>query len=209
MIKNMQKRKWYVDPEDGSINEDILWCDKFIKECMDLYCTGQFTQVDNLNLQNIPYFLEIILKRYEEYYFNSIDLKDLGDALSTYILYADLDEFPYQESKNLSGNDRRCLGVNMAWILDDTSFTILPEDVPVLINYLHTPDDQLVGSYDRLIDYLEQFDNTVRWSEVDKRWEVITQQRIEAIARRKPMPVRPMGIELDMCYKKKDDKQET
>jgi hypothetical protein len=35
-----------------------------------------------------------------------------------------------------------------------------------------------------------------------RRWEAICRERLEAIQSNKPLPIKPMTIELSLCYKK-------
>jgi hypothetical protein len=59
--------------------------------------------------------------------------------------------------------------------------------------------------YDRLDKYFAQFDRNFKFNpgeEMDNRWKLINKQRIEAIEKNQPLPIRPMGMELDPCYKK-------
>jgi hypothetical protein len=70
---------------------------------------------------------------------------------------------------------------------------------------LHTPEGNLVGSNKRLEDYFEQFDANRRYQEASKRWEALNVERAEAMIRGKALPIRPMGIELNPCYIKKNN----
>ncbi len=109
------------------------------------------------------------------------------------------DEFPHYPK-----NDRKELALNVLCTLERSpGSSILPEDVPFLIEYLNVPDDKIIRMDSALDDYFDQFDLTKRCNEeLSHRYEVLRQQRIEAIEKDEPLPIKPMGVELDMCYKK-------
>ena|GEM_PF-4037709 len=78
---------------------------------------------------------------------------------------------------------------------------LLPEDVPVLIDFFHTPDKKIVEAGSKMDNYFDQFDDQMRREEYWFRWETITRQRKEALANNDILPIRPMGITLNLCYK--------
>lgn len=82
------------------------------------------------------------------------------------------------------------------------SWVILPENVPFVLKCLNAPYYKIIHKEQKLDDYFNQFDNMKRCSaEIPRRWEVITKQRQEELRKGEPLTIRPMGIELDVCYK--------
>jgi hypothetical protein len=55
--------------------------------------------------------------------------------------------------------------------------------------------------HDYIDNYFKQFDRSKRFRE-EARFNLINQQRKEAIENGQPIPIRPMGIEIDLFYKK-------
>jgi len=53
----------------------------------------------------------------------------------------------------------------------------------------------------KTIQDLAQFDDIKRQDEDYRRWETITKERLQALAENKPLPIRPMSIELSKCLK--------
>lgn len=91
-------------------------------------------------------------------------------------------------------------------ILDEymirNSWILLPEEVPLLIECLNIPEDEIIYVEEKLEKYFNQFDFIERSNiEFPKRWKTIKKQRQEALEKNEPLPIRPMGIELSLCYK--------
>lgn len=106
--------------------------------------------------------------------------------------YPDPDETRYPKSEKLD------LVLDIDFYLE-SSEPVFPEDVPKLIEYLDSNNKEEAGRI--LNEYLNQFDFNDRRVEEKRRWEAINRERLEAIQNNQPLPIRPMGIELDMCYK--------
>ncbi|WP_341755666.1 hypothetical protein [Candidatus Tisiphia endosymbiont of Ptychoptera albimana] len=196
----MVNKLWYED-----IDKDVLLISRnYLQSYIDIYCfdSEQFRVVEDIVTENVGEFLEIILKNYQQYHFHLWNLSDIGQALELYFHRAYIDEFntcypDYPE------NDRRSLGLYVIYYIQiGPGYTILPEDVPYLIAYLHTDADEIVGSDKKIDAYLDQFDHIKRCNEGDKRWNAITKERQEAIKEGKPLPIRPMSIKLSSCWKK-------
>ena len=176
---------------------------KFLKEHINKYAPNLYQEVEDITPDNVHNFLEIILKRYAEYCFHTYTLDDIGDVIEYYFGYAYKDEFPEQNYPNYSNDDRRSLSMLMISYFDQSGFigALLPEDVPVLIDFLHTPDKKIVEAGSRMDNYFDQFDDQMRLDEYWLRWETITRQRKEALENNDLLPIRPMGITLNLCYK--------
>lgn len=187
--KTMGNKEWY---------EEDLWALRYLQELMDLYCfeSKSFTVPEDITPDNFKEFLEIILTQYHYYNMHIGHVLDLGDAFDVYFRGEDCD---YPET------DRRALAfyISDMAIQSGVNWPILPEDVPFMLECLNAPDEQIIYMYDKLDNYFEQFDHCTRCNEEGpRRDKIINKQRLDAIAQKEPLPIRPMGIKLDMCYKK-------
>jgi len=54
-------------------------------------------------------------------------------------------------------------------------------------------------------NYFDQFDDQMRLDEYWLRWETIIRQRKEALENNDLLPIQPMGITLNLCYKRIDN----
>lgn len=113
-----------------------------------------------------------------------------------------MDDEKYIHYPKYSKEDRR----NLGWLLIVTYIQmcnprLFPEDVPHLIEFLHAKDGEVTKAQEKLNTYLAQFDLMKRQDEDYRCWEAITQERQQAIAENKPLPIRPMSIELSKCLK--------
>lgn len=201
----MVNKLWYEeDPEDGK------WVREYLQELIDLYCFDSklFKVPEDITLENLKEFLEIILRQYQYYNMHIGHLLDLGDAFDIYLDVAFRDEFE-EGYANFPDSDRRGLALSISRrCLQHMTWTLFPEDVSFVIECLNAPDAEVVNMYDKLTKYFDQFDR-INWTskEEPKRWEAIKKERIEALQNNQPLPIRPMSIELDPCYKNspKDD----
>jgi hypothetical protein len=176
---------------------------KCIQKFIDLYFNDIFNVPEDITMDNIKDFLERLLKYYEHYYFEFIQLINIGESIVTYFSHALIDENLERGFPEYSKSDRRNLVLDILWELY-SSQTILPEDVPFLIQYLNTTDDKVLEARALFENYFDQFDIIKRTNkELPRRYKILEQQRLEAIEKWQPIPIRPMGIELDMCYLKK------
>ena len=175
----------------------------YIQKFIDLYCVEHFSVPEDITTDNLKEFLEIILRCYELYLFKMHELLDLGESIYTYIHRAYMEDFPDTHFPDYPDDDRRGLSLSVLHELDSSQI-ILPEDVPFLIAYMNVEEEKIAEkTYDTIDKYFDQFDRSKRCNEeLPRRWEVLTKQRFEAIEKGQPLPIRPMGIKLDMCYKK-------
>ena len=128
---------------------------------------------------------------------------DLGDAFTIYFWNAFKDEFP-EDYPNYPRDDRRALALYICGYLQwFTIAFIFPEDVPFILECLNAPTEKIIDMYDKLNKYFDQFDMRARSKELSKRGELIYKQRLEAIEKNDPLPIKPMGIKLDPCYKRR------
>lgn len=195
----MANKFWYK-----KLEENDLYIPKYIQSFIDLYCfnSKQFEVIDDITPENLNEFWKIILRHYQYYCFHLDDLSDLGDALWLYFYYAYPANFVDAGYPVYHKEDKRNLGIYMmSYVQLQADTPILPEDVPVLINYLNTHDGQISKTDQEFQGYLKQFDYEGRRAEIQKRWEAICRERIEAIKNNQPLPIKPMSIELEMCYK--------
>lgn len=185
--------------------EYTLWVPKYLQELIDLYFFDSeiFKVAADITDDNLKEFLEIILKHFQYYNITISRIWDLGDALVIYFFYKDNDDI--EEPVVYPETDRRELTF---YILDNamacyTMWCIMPEDVPFILKCLNAPDEQIIDMYDKLDKYFEQYDGTQRCNvELPRRFDTINSQRIEAIEKNQPIPIKPMGIKIDLCYKK-------
>ena len=75
--------------------------------------------------------------------------------------------------------------------------------MPFILECLNAPSEKIIDMYDKLDKCFEQFDISAKSDELLKRKELIDKQRLEAIEKHQPLPIKPMGMKLDPCYKKK------
>lgn len=197
----MANRLWYKDKDPGY----VTWVRRCLQKYIDLYCSDseQFKVPEDITLDNLKEFIQIILKHYQYYHIGSARMMDLGDAFAIYLWNAFEDEFP-EDYPNYPRDDRRALALYICLYLECfTSYSILPEDVPFILECLNAPDEKIIDTYDKLDKYFEQFDNSARLDELLKREELIDKQRFAAIEKQQPLPIKPMGMKLDPCYKRR------
>ena len=181
---------WY--PQDKSKER------QFIQRLIDLYCSELFQVPEDINPDNFQYFLKAVLTQYQNYNIDIGHLLDLGDIMSDYFddCFGELPTYAKDDRRELVltifENCLECVGQCL----------MMPEDVPFIIEFLNVPEDQVVYMYDRLKQYFDQFDVMKRSNEeTPRRLSAIKKQRQDALEKGDPLPIRPMGIKLDMCYK--------
>jgi len=178
---------------------------EYIQELIDLYCPDLYKIPEDITLDNLQQFLEVILKQYQYYNIKSGWLLELGDAIHSYFHRAYREEFPDTNWPTYPEGDRRQLTLDVL----DNCFEgtgkwghFFPEEVPFVIECINVPDEQVADMEDKLDKYFNQFDSMRRINvELGRRWQVLDKQRLEALEKGEPLPIRPMGIELDPCYK--------
>ena len=193
----MANKLWYKD-------EYVRWVRGYLQELIDLYCSDleQFKVPEDITLDNLKEFIEIILKHYQFYHIGPARMMDLGDALDIFLGFAFEDEFS-DDYPNYPRDDRRELTLYVSdYIRTFTSYFIFSEDVPFILECLNAPNEEIIDMYDKLDKYFEQFDMRAKPKELSKRLELIHKQRLEAIEKYQPLPIKPMGMKLDPCYKK-------
>jgi hypothetical protein len=196
----MANKLWYQDIDQ----REELWTRKYIQELIDLYCPALFAVPEDITPDNFLQFLEVILKQYQLYNIDIGHMADLGDAIEFYFHKAYQDDFPDTLYPSYLKNDRRFLALLISNNCLETSTWrhIVPEDVPFVLECLSVPDDQIIYIEERLKTYFNQFDEMRRHNiELSLRFKVLRMQRQLALGKREPLPIRPMGLELDMCYK--------
>ncbi len=201
----MVNKLWYQE-----YPEETKWVRPYLQKLINLYCFDSkiFKEPEDIKLDNLQQFIEIIFKQYQHYNIHIGNILDLGDAFDFYLSIAFKDEFP-EEYPSYPDTDRRQLVLDVSGncIQSGTCWNIFPEDVPFVIECLNAPEAELPNMYDKLNKYFNQFDNVKRTNEeCPKRWEAMKQERIEALQNNKPLPIRPMSITLDPCYK--DNKED-
>lgn len=186
-------------------DEYVRWVRAYLQELIDLYCSDleQFKVPEDITLDNLKEFIEIILKHYQFYHIGSGCMMDLGDALDIFLGFAFEDEFS-DDFPNYPRDERRELTLYVSdYIRSFTSYFIFPEDVPFILECLNAPSEKIIDMYDKLDKYFDQFDRSAKSDELLKREELIDKQRLEAIQKYQPLPIKPMGMKLDPCYKKR------
>ena len=192
---------YYRKETDESL---CTWSKSCIQKIINFYGPESFHEIENINVNNLHQFLKVLLKNYQYYNISLGSLMELGDAIEEYFkrIYVDHNWW----YPNYPKTDRRLLSL---LIIDNCMATtwwwpILPQDVPFLLECLNISDELIIYMEGKLNAYFNQFDLVKRCNaEIPRRWEVITRQRKEALEKGEPLPIRPMGIELDMCYKDK------
>jgi hypothetical protein len=182
--------------------KDNQWALDCLQEYIDLYFFDSkiFKVPTDITPDNLQEFIEIILKHYQYYHLTILELDDIGDSLEKYFFNEFSDDDGTYPNYPLA--DRR----ELVFTVLDGAFTcsywnIFPEEVPFILGCLNVPNEQIIEMHDRLENYFKQFDDNARSREDDKRNKLIKQQRIEAIEKNQPLPIKPMGIKLDLCYK--------
>lgn len=186
-------------------DEYVRWVRAYLQELIDLYCSDleQFKVPEDITLDNLKEFIEIILKHYQLYHIGSGRMMDLGDALDIFLGFAFEDEFS-DDFPNYPRDDRRELTLYVSdYIRSFTSYFIFPEDVPFILECLNAPSEKIIDMYDKLDKYFDQFDSSAKSDELLRRKELIDKQRLGAIEKYQPLPIKPMGMKLDPCYKKR------
>lgn len=186
------------------INKEDTYIKKTIQEYIDLYFfdSAKFKVVEDITLENLGEFLEVMLKHYQYYHFHLGELYDVGEVLEEYFDYVFMDynkEINYP--KYIAENKCRLGLLMLNYIQMIGTPRIFSEDVPHLIEFLHTKDGEVKKAEGKLDTYFAQFDDMKRQDEDYRRWEAITKERQQALAENKPLPIRPMSIELSKCLK--------
>jgi hypothetical protein len=194
----MVNKLWYKEGDEYAI-----FARNYLQKLINLYCFDSelYKEPEDITLDNLQQFIEIILKHFQYYHLFASHLFYLGDAFDTYIRWAFIDLFPdaYPKYPKL---DRRELTLFVCdGCTQSSGWNIFPEDVPFILKCLNAPDNQIIHMYDKIDKYFEQFDNAKRYIEEGLRWQILKKQRLEAIQHNHPLPIRPMDLELDMCYK--------
>jgi len=195
----MTNKLWY---EKISIEDSYIR--KTLQEYIDLYFldSTQFKVVEDITLENLNEFLEVMLKHYQQYHFHVTELYDIGETLEYYFDYVYMNEEREINYPKYDNEDRRKLAILMLDYMQMIGIpNVLPEDVPYLIEFLHAKDGEVTKAIEKLDAYLSQFDLMKRHNEGYRRWEAITKERQQAIAGNKPLPIRPMSIELSKCLR--------
>jgi hypothetical protein len=196
MLKKLNKL-WYQQDYSESEKRDLMANRNYIQRYIDLYCPERFNVPEDVTSDNLQEFLEIILKYYQLYLFSNSDLVYLAESIYSYFHQA-YDEFPKYHK-----NDRKELALYILCTIERGSgSSIIPKDVPVLIKCLNIAEDKIVYMYGYIDSYFEQCDYSKRIAENSSFFNLINQQRKEAIEKGQPLPIRPMGIEIDLYYKK-------
>jgi len=193
---------WYKETYLGESTEDLVYARNHIQEIINLYCTGYFNVPEDITVDNLQQFLEIILKHYQLYNFHSSELAEICESIELYFHKAYFNDFPESFFPTYPKTDRRSLVLHIHDYIDTHEIWLLPEEVPMLIECMNVSDDKIIKMYDFMDNYFQQFDHAKRCNEeVGRRYRTIKKQRKEALESGKPIPIRPMGIELDLCYK--------
>lgn len=184
-----------VEIDEGRVL-DFQYTQKFI----NLYCPESFKSLNDITPENLHIFLEIMLKQYQYYNMDIHHIKDLAESVGDYLYDSYIDQFS-EGVYCYPNNDRRSLSDFILTELD--CFSIFPSDVPFVLECLNCEDNEVALINDRLKAYFEQFDQMQKMNvEHPRRWQAIKRERIEALAKNEPLPIRPMSITLDPCYKK-------
>lgn len=187
---------WYKDDRwEGGMEENIA-SREYIQRYIDLYCPERFSVPEDVTTDNLQEFLEIILKYYQLYLFNMNELINLGESITHCFHKAYYDDFPDTFYPTYPDSDRRQLTLHVLGKISNCP-SILPEDVPTLIKCMNVPDEQIIDMYNYIDNYYNQFDDLKRFSEDVPRFDILNKQRLEAIKKGQPLPIRPMGIELN------------
>lgn len=197
----MVNKLWYKDDFFSAERDYILASRQYIQKYIDLYCPERFNVPEDITTDNLQEFLEIILKYYQLYLFNQNELINLGESIQEYYHKAFIDEFPKKWYPEYPKTDRRELALHILSEIANCP-SILPEDVPVLIKCLNVPEAQIIDMYDYIDNYFNQFERVKRANNQLTRFNFVNDQRKEAIEKGQPIPIRPMGVEIDLYYKK-------
>lgn len=182
----MVNKKWYEELE-----EDELWTREYLQELIGKYCFNYYNVVEDITPENVVLFLGSIFKQYEGYRLCDESLIDIGDALCLYFHKAFKDEFPDTSYPSYHKKDKRNIAMNIISYMYEGEYVILPKDVPELLNYLNTSENNVMEAYDKFAYYLSNFDNTARNYENKALCSAIQQQRAEAQAKGEPEPQEP------------------
>lgn len=183
---------------------------KYIQLILDSYCSDseQFRVVEDITPESWGDFLKIVLKQYQCYNIHRWCLHDLAEALWFYSRGPNPEEWRFYEFPVYPVNDRRNLAILINNCLESGNTMFFPEEVPKLIEFLDTPNGNALEVEKVIEQYLDQFDDRAREEEYDRRWKAITNQRLEEITFGGMFPIKPMNIELDLCYKKSKPNKE-
>lgn len=189
---------------DNDHDEYTNYSLKYLQKLIDLYFfdSQKYNTPQDITLDNIQDFIQPILEQYYYYNLCTNNLFHIGDALEVYIRRAFADQFD-GDYPNFPQTDKRAL---ILFICDrclmSSDWSVFPEDIPFILECINAPGEECMGRYEILDKYFEQFDRKARYLEEDRRWEAIKRERMEALEKGEPLPIRPMSIELDPCYKK-------
>ena len=204
MVDKLWYTRWegdngYVDGATRSLVGDR----KYIQEFIDLYCYDSFKVPEDITPDNLQFFIEKILIQFQYYNVFEYHLVNLAEALEFYFDYAYNDEFP-DGFRTFNGDKKSEPFYLLFWMAWDTGRQCpLPEDVPFILECLNYVGPDTRSIENKFEAYFSQFDTMQRFNiESGKREKAIKRERIEALEKGEPLPIRPMSIELDPCYKK-------
>jgi hypothetical protein len=198
----MVNKLWYKESYARSPMYQIISSRKYIQKYIDLYCPEKYQVPEDITTDNLKKFLEIMLEYYQLYLFNQNELINLGESIVIYFYNAYFDDFSDTFYPKYPKNDRRELALHILEEINSCKSSIMPEDVPILIKCLNVPDDQIADMHDYIDNYFKQFDLEKRFHEATPRFNFVNEQRKKAIKNGQPIPIRPMGVEIDLYYKK-------
>ena len=202
----MVNKLWYQLDNSGVEVKECIARRQCIQKYIDLYCPERFNVPEDITIDNLQEFLEIILKYYQIYLFNQNELINLAESIEDYFHIAYFDEIADISFPEYPKTARQKLAVDILSRMARFPY-ILPEDVPILIKCLNVPEEQIINMCDYIDNYLEQFENVKRCNNEISRFNFINEQRKEAIEKGEPIAIRPMGVEIDLYYKKCPDKE--
>lgn len=206
-IISMVNKLWYkrIDRDyGGSISRDFSKYRNFIQHFIDLYCDGVFKETEDITCDNLQVFVEIVLKQYQYYNIKMWDILNLSECIQIYFSQSYQEELYPDGIYIIPESDRRSLASDIFDETNTTDWIMFPEDVSFVLGCLNCPEEDIINMPKKLDEYFEQFDGDKKNNiEFPRRWEAIKRERMEALEKGEPLPIRPMSIELDPCYKEK------
>ena len=155
----MEKQEPDFKAEDLQITEDC------INQLIEQLNIEDFTNVDDITLENLKDFLIPVLESYQkgDFYLNT--LKNISEWLKMYTLnyYKNSDDFSFFFEKN----DSRFPGMYVLSMMDGYVdgikqwFWMAPEDVPLTLEFLKAPIENQEEAYKKLWEYIKP----IKWIE--------------------------------------------
>jgi len=161
------------------VNDDYSLIKKFANKILADICIPTYSDLENINLENMNEVLISIFHSYEQEKIDYLTFVNMGEALNEYLIRkfgkhnvsassSELNKYNllslgieeitlYSEFED---SDYRSIGLAaINYMSPSASFFIFPKDVPFFIEFLKTPRGQEIEAHKKINDYMAKYYN--------------------------------------------------